>query len=94
MRDTLAAAHDFKSDDKRAVFVFDAQKQLQQFGIISLALKVLLAFIGTLTLGIGGVGLMNMMLVRSRRGLARSAWRRLWERDGGTFCFSFWRSRW
>jgi putative ABC transport system permease protein len=63
VRDTLAAAHDFKSDDKRAVFVFDAQKQLQQFSIISLALKVLLAFIGTLTLGIGGVGLMNMMLV-------------------------------
>jgi putative ABC transport system permease protein len=63
VRDTLAAAHDFKSDDMRAVFLFDAQKQLAQFGIISLALKVLLAFIGTLTLGIGGVGLMNMMLV-------------------------------
>jgi putative ABC transport system permease protein len=63
VRDTLAAAHNFKSDDKRAIFVFDAQKQLSQFGIISLALKGLLAFIGTLTLGIGGVGLMNMMLV-------------------------------
>jgi putative ABC transport system permease protein len=63
IRDTLGAAHGFKSDDKRALFVFDAQKQLSQFGIISLALKVLLAFIGTLTLGIGGVGLMNMMLV-------------------------------
>ncbi len=63
VRETLAAAHDFKSDDERALFVFDAQKQLSQFGIISLALKVLLAFIGTLTLGIGGVGLMNMMLV-------------------------------
>jgi putative ABC transport system permease protein len=63
VRDTLATAHNFKSDDKRALFVFDAQKQLSQFGIISLALKVLLGFIGTLTLGIGGVGLMNMMLV-------------------------------
>ena len=63
IRQTLSAAHGFKSDDKRALFVFDAQKQLSQFGIISLALKVLLAFIGTLTLGIGGVGLMNMMLV-------------------------------
>jgi putative ABC transport system permease protein len=63
VRDTLAAAHNFKADDKRAIQVFDAQKQLSQFGIISLALKVLLAFIGTLTLGIGGVGLMNMMLV-------------------------------
>jgi putative ABC transport system permease protein len=63
VRTTLATAHNFKVDDKRAIFVFDAQKQLSQFGIISLALKVLLAFIGTLTLGIGGVGLMNMMLV-------------------------------
>jgi putative ABC transport system permease protein len=63
VRNTLAAAHNFKADDKRAIFLFDAQKQLLQFGIISLALKVLLGFIGALTLGIGGVGLMNMMLV-------------------------------
>ncbi len=63
IRDTLATAHNFKSDDHRAIFVFDAQKQLSQFGIITMALKVLLAFIGTVTLGIGGVGLMNIMLV-------------------------------
>jgi putative ABC transport system permease protein len=63
VRDTLAAAHNFKPDDKRAIHLFDAQKQLSQFGIIEIALKGLLAFIGTLTLGIGGVGLMNMMLV-------------------------------
>ena len=63
IRDSLATAHNFKPDDPRAVFVFDAQKQLAQFGIISMALKVLLAFIGTVTLGIGGVGLMNIMLV-------------------------------
>jgi putative ABC transport system permease protein len=63
IRDTLATAHGFKSTDRRAVFIDDAQKQLAQFEIISVALKVLLAFIGTLTLGIGGVGLMNIMLV-------------------------------
>jgi putative ABC transport system permease protein len=63
VRDTLSAAHNFQADDPRAISLFDAQKQLSQFGIISLALKVLLGFIGTLTLGIGGVGLMNMMLV-------------------------------
>jgi putative ABC transport system permease protein len=63
IRETLATAHNFKPDDQRAVFVFDAQKQLSQFGIITMALKVLLAFIGTVTLGIGGVGLMNIMLV-------------------------------
>jgi putative ABC transport system permease protein len=63
IRSALAAAHNFKSDDQRAVFVFDAQKQLSQFGIIILGIKILLAFIGTVTLGIGGVGLMNIMLV-------------------------------
>ena len=37
--------------------------QVHQFEMITLGLKVLLGFIGTLTLGIGGVGLMNIMLV-------------------------------
>jgi putative ABC transport system permease protein len=63
IRDSLAQAHGFKPDDERAVFVFDAQKQLQQFSVITLGLKILLAFIGTVTLGIGGIGLMNIMLV-------------------------------
>jgi len=63
VRDSLAAAHGFKSDDERALHVFDAQKQLEQFQIITLGLKILLAFIGTITLGIGGIGLMNIMLV-------------------------------
>jgi putative ABC transport system permease protein len=63
IRDALAAQHSFKPEDERAVMIFDAQKQLQQFSIITIAIKVLLAFIGTITLGIGGVGLMNMMLV-------------------------------
>lgn len=63
IRDSLAMAHNFKPDDRRAVFVFDAQKQLAQFNIITMGLKVLLTFIGTVTLGIGGVGLMNIMLV-------------------------------
>jgi putative ABC transport system permease protein len=63
IRDSLAMAHNFKADDQRAVFVFDAQKQLAQFAIITMGLKILLTFIGTVTLGIGGIGLMNIMLV-------------------------------
>jgi len=63
IREALAAEHNFKPDDMRAVFVFDAQKQLAQFHIITMGLKVLLTFIGTITLGIGGIGLMNIMLV-------------------------------
>jgi putative ABC transport system permease protein len=63
VRNTLAAQHGFRPDDKRALRVFSLMEQLSQFRIISMALQVLLAFIGTLTLGIGGVGLMNIMLV-------------------------------
>jgi putative ABC transport system permease protein len=63
LHDALAVAHNFSPDDERAVFIFDAKKQLEQFNIITVALNVLLAFIGTITLGIGGIGLMNIMLV-------------------------------
>ena len=63
IRNTLATAHGFRPTDPRAVFVFDAQKQLAQFNILSWGLRILLGFIGTITLGIGGVGLMNIMLV-------------------------------
>src|SRR5580698_402343 len=63
VRGALAQQYNFKPDDKRAVFVFNMMKQLKQFQIITTGLKILLGFIGTLTLGIGGVGLMNIMLV-------------------------------
>ena len=72
IREALGLQHGFKTDDERAVFVFDAQKQLEQFNVITVALKVLLAFIGTITLGIGGVGLMNMMLVSVTQENARN----------------------
>ena len=63
VRNTLAQQHSFRPDDKRALMVFSLMEQLAQFRIITIALQVLLAFIGALTLGIGGVGLMNIMLV-------------------------------
>lgn len=63
IRNTLATQHNFRPDDRRAIFVFSLMEQLSQFRIITIALQVLLAFIGALTLGIGGVGLMNIMLV-------------------------------
>ena len=63
VRNTLAQQHSFRPDDKRALMVFTLMEQLSQFHMITMALQVLLAFIGALTLGIGGVGLMNIMLV-------------------------------
>jgi putative ABC transport system permease protein len=63
VRYTLAGQHRFNPADRRALFVFNLMEQVHQFEIITIGLKILLAFIGTLTLGIGGVGLMNIMLV-------------------------------
>lgn len=63
VRSALASAHNFNPDDKRAVFVYNSMRQVSQFEVIILGLKVLLTVIGALTLGIGGVGLMNIMLV-------------------------------
>jgi putative ABC transport system permease protein len=63
VRSCLAGIHNFKPEDRRAIFVFNAMNQVKQFQIITMGLQILLTFIGTLTLGIGGIGLMNIMLV-------------------------------
>jgi putative ABC transport system permease protein len=63
VKKVLGTTHNFDPKDKRAVYVANLMKDLTQFHIITAGLRVLLAFIGTLTLGIGGVGLMNIMLV-------------------------------
>jgi putative ABC transport system permease protein len=63
VRSVLAGHHNFRPDDRRAVFIADFKQDFDQFTVVSTALKILLAFIGALTLGIGGIGLMNIMLV-------------------------------
>jgi putative ABC transport system permease protein len=63
IRETLAAEHHFRPTDQDAVHIANLRSQLHQFQILSIALQVLLALVGTLTLGIAGVGLMNIMLV-------------------------------
>jgi putative ABC transport system permease protein len=63
VRTILATQHKFNQTDRQAAQVFNLMTQVHQFEIITLGLKILMGFIGTLTLGIGGVGLMNIMLV-------------------------------
>jgi putative ABC transport system permease protein len=63
VRAVLAGHHNFRPDDRRAVFIADFKQDFDEFSVVTTALKVLLAFIGVLTLGIGGIGLMNIMLV-------------------------------
>ena len=63
LRNTLASSHGFRPSDRNAIYVANIMEQLTQFRIISLGLQALLLFIGALTLGIAGIGLMNIMLV-------------------------------
>jgi len=63
VRAVMAIQHKFNPADRRALQIYSLMEQVHQFQVITLGLKILLAFIGTLTLGIGGVGLMNIMLV-------------------------------
>jgi putative ABC transport system permease protein len=63
VRYVMGTQHRFNPSDRRALFVFNLMEQVHQFQVITIGLKILLGFIGTLTLGIGGVGLMNIMLV-------------------------------
>src|SRR2546428_1584508 len=62
VRRVLAIEHKFNPADRRAVMVFNLMDQVHQFELITLGLTILLGFIGTLTLGIGGGGPLNIML--------------------------------
>src|SRR5271170_5970426 len=63
VRRSMAFHHEFDPKDKRAIFIFDVFADLLDLRVITTGIKILLGFIGLLTLGIGGVGLMNIMLV-------------------------------
>jgi putative ABC transport system permease protein len=63
LRETMGEAHHFRPSDHNALHVANLMTQLHQFQILSIALQVLLSMVGALTLGIAGIGLMNIMLV-------------------------------
>jgi putative ABC transport system permease protein len=59
----LASRQQFSPTDKKALQMFGREEFRPIINAITIGLQVLLTFIGTLTLGIGGVGVMNIMLV-------------------------------
>jgi len=63
VRAALARKHYFNAKDERAVSIVDWNEFLGLVSNLSLGLKILLTIIGTLTLSIGAVGVMNIMLV-------------------------------
>jgi putative ABC transport system permease protein len=63
VRETLGRKYRFKPEDERAVNINDSVENLGMINGIINGLKVVLTFIGVLTLAIGGVGIMNIMFV-------------------------------
>jgi putative ABC transport system permease protein len=62
VRGTLAGLHRFPANDEKAVEVLAFNKFMKIVDAMGMALKALLAFVGSLTLAIGGIGLANIML--------------------------------
>ena len=63
VRQAIGKRQRFNPTDKRAISMFGREEFRPIVDGITIGLQVLLVFIGTLTLGIGGVGVMNIMLV-------------------------------
>jgi putative ABC transport system permease protein len=59
----VATRQQFSPTDPKAIQMFGLDEFRPVIDALTIGLQVLLTFIGTLTLGIGGVGVMNIMLV-------------------------------
>jgi putative ABC transport system permease protein len=62
-RAAIAGRQHFAASDKRAITMFGRQEFKPIYDGITIGIEVLLFFVGAMTLGIGGVGVMNIMLV-------------------------------
>lgn len=62
VREKLAELHKFAPTDEKAIEILAFSKFMSIIDGMSLAVQVLLGFVGSLTLAIGGVGLANIML--------------------------------
>jgi putative ABC transport system permease protein len=63
VRASLARLHNFSPVDERAVRILVFNEFMRIVTTMAMALRLLLGFVGALTLAIGGVGLANIMLV-------------------------------
>jgi putative ABC transport system permease protein len=63
VRTVLAQRHHFNPLDEKAVSAWDTIEDGKQLVQFSFALQVLLGIIGAMTLAVGGIGVMNIMLV-------------------------------
>jgi putative ABC transport system permease protein len=87
-RSAVANRQHFSSSDKRAITMFGRQEFKPIYDGITLGIEGLLFMVGAMTLGIGGVGVMNIMLVSVdervreiglRRALGARKWHIRWQ---------------
>ena len=84
VRSEIAKRQRFSASDERAIIMFGREQFRPVIDGITIGFEALFTFVGALTLGIGGVGLMNIMLVavdeRVREiGLRRALGARRWQ---------------
>jgi len=63
VREVLARRHHFDPTDEKATPVWDTIEDRSMIDGFSFGLQAVLGLIGAVTLGVGGVGVMNIMLV-------------------------------
>jgi putative ABC transport system permease protein len=66
VRQSLARLHDFDPHDKEAAGIWDTVEEAQAFRKMTDGMKYFLGAVGLATLFIGGIGVMNVMLVAVR----------------------------
>jgi putative ABC transport system permease protein len=63
VRTVLARRHHFDPKDEKATPTWNTIEDQKEINTFSIALQAILGLIGALTLGVGGIGVMNIMLV-------------------------------
>ena len=66
VRRTLARLHDFDPNDKEAAGIWDTVEEAKAFQMIVDGMNYFLGAVGVTTLFLGGIGVMNVMLVAAR----------------------------
>jgi putative ABC transport system permease protein len=67
VREILGRRHGFDPQDKDALSVWDTVESFRNISNLFLSIEILLGIVGAITLSVGGVGVVNIMLVSVRQ---------------------------
>ena len=67
VREILGRRHGFDPEDKDALGIWDTVESFRHISNLFLSIEILLGIVGAITLSVGGVGVVNIMLVAVRQ---------------------------